>query len=389
MDREPLRRGRLALLSIGFLVGAFLVGCGGGAATVETAATDGESTSTSYVNGHIITLDPERPRAWGFRVEGDRIADVYYDAAQIPAGGIDLEGATVVPGLTDGHLHLAGLGAASLRLNLVGTESAEHVAQLVADAHFEATPGTWVRGRGWDQNDWPVQAFPHRSTLDAVAPGRPIWLTRIDGHAAWVSSAVLDLAEITAETPDPEGGQIIRDSNGQPTGVLIDLAMDLVDDVFPEQSPEMQRAALLAGLRLCREAGLTGVHDMGVSASGLEALRALEAEGAVTARVAVYLGGDDDDIEPLLAEGPDREGLVQVVGVKLFTDGAMGSRGAALLSPYSDTPESSGLLFYSDDELVALVRQVHTAGFQAAIHAIGDRGNRQALDAIEAGHGNN
>ncbi len=350
-----------------------------------STATAQEAPSFVYFNATVLTLDPDNPTASGFRVEADRITEVYVEAPDADAVGerIDLGGATVLPGLTDSHFHLAGLGAASLRLNLVGTRSAEEIATLVGTEHAEAAPGTWVRGRGWDQNDWEVQEFPNRELLDAAAPGRAVWLTRIDGHAAWVSSQVLSLAGITAETPDPEGGQIIRDSDGEPTGILVDRAMDLVGAVFPEQSPEMQRAALLAGLRLCREAGLTAVHDMGVSQSGLAAMRALEDEGEMTLRVTVYLAGESDDITQAITQAPDREGLVQVVGVKIFTDGAMGSRGAALLEPYSDTPESSGLLFHEPEALMDLVAQIHKAGYQVAIHAIGDAGNRAALDAIE------
>ncbi len=339
-----------------------------------------------FVNATVITLDAERPRAVALRLEGERITDVYTEPPGDDQTGtrVDLEGAVVLPGLTDAHLHIQGLGRASMQLDLVGTESADAVAAMVAEAVHSAPAGTWIRGRGWDQNDWAVQEFPTATQLDAVAPDHPVWLTRVDGHAIWVNSAAMALAGVDASTEAPAGGELMRDEAGIPTGIFVDSAIDLVADRLPAAEPAQVLREVEAGLARCREAGLTGAHDMGTSPAALEALRQLQDSGQLGLRVWSYLA-DAEDRAALPA--PFSQGLLEVVGVKLFADGAMGSRGAALLEPYSDRPDSAGLLIHEPDELAAAATLLHAAGHQVTIHAIGDRGNRVALDAIAAAQG--
>ena len=283
-------------------------------------------------------------------------------------------------------LHLRGIGAAARKLELRGTASAEAVAALVAAAVPEAPAGAWIKGRGWDQNDWTRTDFPSHGTLDAAAPDHPVWLTRVDGHAVWLNARALALAGIDRNTADPDGGRILRDEAGEPTGVLIDRAISLAHGALPEATAAEIRADLERGIALVQAAGLTGVHDMGVSPATLEQLQALDAEGRLGLRVHAYLGGRSA-FDALGSAALDRDGLLKVIGVKLFADGALGSRGAALLEPYSDEPGSSGLLLTEPAQLAADVKAMHDAGFQVAIHAIGDRGNRAALDALVAAQG--
>ncbi len=367
-----------------FLLLLLLAACSTPAdAPIEAPAVD----ATIWHNATVITLDPEQPRATALRSSGGLITEVW---TELPADAtgvrVDLGGATVLPGLVDAHLHLRGIGAAARKLDLRGTESADSVAALVAAAVPNTPAGAWIKGRGWDQNRWETQVFPGHATLDAVAPEHPVWLTRVDGHAVWLNAKALELAGIDETTPDPEGGRILRGANSTPTGVLVDNAIDLAHGALPEPTAAEIRTDLERGIALCQAAGLTGVHDMGVSPATLEQLKALDAEGALNLRVHAYLGGRTA-FDALGAAALDDEGLLRVIGVKLFADGALGSRGAALLAPYSDEPGTSGLLLTEPAQLAADVKAIHDAGFQVAIHAIGDRGNRAALDAIVAAQG--
>jgi len=323
----------------------------------------------------------------GLRLADGQITDVFQGPAPEGLTGalVDLGNATVLPGLVDAHLHLRGIGRADRQLKLVGTDSAEAVAAIVAGA-TERAPGSWIRGRGWDQNDWAVQEFPTAAVLDAVAPNHPVWLSRVDGHAVWVNSKAMALAGITADTRSPDGGSIERGPDGAPTGVFVDAAIGLVAGQLPEPTDAEVRADLLRGIELCQQAGLTGVHDMGVGRQALAQMQALEREGKLGLRVTAYLSNSDDLAERLQTP-PDREGLLQVPGVKLFADGALGSRGAALKADYGDRPGHTGLLQMTPEQLRARVKLVHDAGYQVAIHAIGDRGIREAITAIQEAQG--
>ncbi len=366
-----------------------LAGCGASARSIEPQGSSPMHTRIAtdavlYVDGRVHTLVDGEARASGFRVESGRITHVW--TGEVPAGlegrRVDLAGATVLPGLVDAHFHLRDVGAAASELDLRAATSAEDAAALVAAAASRIPAGQPIVGSGWDQNDWATHEMPTHEVLDRAAPDHPVVLSRIDGHAIWVNARALELAHVDRRTADPSGGEILRDRRGNPTGVLVDGAIDLVASQLPEATPEQIRSELLAGLERCRRVGLTAVHDMGTSAAELTVLRELEREGLLTLRVTSYVRVDD--FESISSSPPDREGLLQVVGAKLFADGALGSRGAALLEPYADREETRGLLVTPEETLREQAALVHARGYQLAIHAIGDRGNRVALDAIEA-----
>lgn len=371
-------------LAVAVLLGG-LVACGTpDPAPSLPAAPPVPDDATVWTNATVLVPDGT---ASGIRTANGVITHVWTGEAPADATGsvVDLGGAFVLPGLVDAHLHLRGIGRAARQLRLVGTDSPAAVAALVA-AETDRDPGTWIRGRGWDQNDWVVKDFPTAAVLDAVAPEHPVWLTRVDGHAVWVNTRAMELAGITKETPDPPGGRIIRDASGDAMGVFVDAAIDLVAGQLPEPTAAEIRADLQRGIALCQAAGLTGGHDMGVGPTVLAQLSALEAEGALGMRVSAYLA-DGDDLIARIGTPPDRDGLLQVPGVKLFADGALGSRGAALKADYDDAPGTRGLLQKTPHELATTAGAVHEAGYQLAIHAIGDRGISVALDAIAAAQG--
>jgi predicted amidohydrolase YtcJ len=309
----------------------------------------------------------------------------YPDAEHIDAGK-----ATVIPGLIDAHAHLMGLGYALIRADLVGTrDKAEIIARL---RRYERTlpQGAWLLGGGWDQNDWPQKAFPDAKDLDDAFPDRPVWLERVDGHAGWANSAALRAVETqpggrTLEGDwQPDGGRIVR-AGGEATGVFVDAAMKLVNDVIPPPDDRVRELALQRALQATARNGLTGVHDMGTSREDLALFRRFADEGRLPLRVEAYADGDGAALDDLCAHGPYRgpRGRVSMHGVKLYMDGALGSRGAALLADYSDDPGNRGLLVTDPAAYEAAVRKAKRCGVQVATHAIGDRGNRLALDVYE------
>ena len=297
---------------------------------------------------------------------------------------IDGKGSTLLPGLIDAHGHISSLGASLRSVDLTGaaseTEAAQRVQQFSGDD--SAADQSWIQGRGWNQVLWPERQFPDRRSLDAVAPNRPVALSRVDGHAMWVNSKALALAGIDASTPDPEGGQIIRDRSGEPSGVLVDNAMDLVFEAIGVASLEAVEADIVRGLEAAAATGLTSVHDAGVSAQEIQAYRNLQAAGRLPIRVYPMLSVLDPDNDPLLAEGPFRseDGMLHVRSVKISADGALGSRGAALHRDYSDMPDHTGLLLLSDEELSQHIGRSAQAGFQVNVHAIGDLANTRVLE---------
>ena len=344
--------------------------------------------------GTVVTMDPARPRATALAVRQGRIVAVG-DAADVdPLIGpatrvIDLAGRAVVPGLTDAHVHVEGLGTALERLDLVGAASLEDALARVRAAAAKLPAGEWLLGRGWDQNDWPGQQFPTAADLDRVLGDRPAYLVRVDGHAAWVSSAALRGAGLSAATADPEGGRILRGEAGAPSGVLVDKAMALVSSIVPEPPREVRKRRLAAGLRACAAAGLTSVHDAGVPLSTVDLYKELLAEGALATRVYVMIRADDFLAAPpsLAPEIGLGDGRLTVRAIKVVADGALGSRGALLLAPYSDEPGTRGLATVEPETLRTVLRRALAQGFQVATHAIGDAANRMVLDAYEAAFG--
>ena len=301
---------------------------------------------------------------------------------------IDMQGKTIIPGLIDSHGHLAGLALSLAQAQLQGTTSKDEVIAKLREHEKSLGAEDWLMGRGWDQNDWPVQDFPSRKDLDEAFPDRPVFLTRIDGHAAWTNSAALATADQDLSGDwQPKGGQIYRDDEGLATGVLIDAAMSVVADQIPQISPELADASLDLALEQVTSLGLTGIHDPGIPRDLIEIYQKKIDADASPVRVYAMADGNGDTLDWLCENGPfnDPSGKLQMRSVKLYMDGALGSRGAALLSDYSDDPGNAGLLFMSEEEMTADVEKVLGCNLQVGIHGIGERGNRVALDALEAG----
>jgi predicted amidohydrolase YtcJ len=301
---------------------------------------------------------------------------------------IDGNGRTLLPGLIDAHAHVYGLGFLQTSLDLTGTPSLDAAVARIA-AYAKDNGGTrWLLGRGWNQVLWPVKAFPSAADIDAVVTDRPVWLRRIDGHAGWANTRALEIAGIDNDTPDPVGGKIIRDANGNATGVLVDMAMDLVDAQVPQPSKDEIRAAYRQAVAELVSLGITSVHDAGIDVPQAEVYMSMADDGELDVRIYAMTSGAGEVLDaigaPIVAYGDDR---LDIASVKLYGDGALGSHGAALIEPYSDDPENRGLPFWTDDELLAMTKKSMAMGFQVGIHAIGDFGNRQALNAFAIAQG--
>lgn len=298
---------------------------------------------------------------------------------------LDVGDATVIPGMIDAHGHLLSLGTTHLRPNLTGTNSkAEIVGKLVDFVRKMDLPkGAWLVGRGWDQNRWTEKQFPTAADLDEAFPDRPVWMRRIDGHAAWANSAALKLVKRDLSgTWQPEGGRIERDASGKPTGVFVDGAMDLVESLIPDSDPATMEKALKLGMQDMVANGLTGVHDAGVSLSEMRLYMKLADRNELPVRITAWADGDGAALDWLCSNGlyqhPSQR--LKMRTVKLYADGALGSRGAALLKDYSDDHGNMGLLVTKPDDLLRIVEKARRCKVQVATHAIGDRGNRIVID---------
>lgn len=369
------------------LAAVLLLACVAGCARRAPDGMPSVSSTTVYLARQIRTLDPERPLAEALAVSDGKVLATGTRAEVLAlAGGdarvVDLGEATVVPGLTDAHGHLAGLGSSLSAVILVGAPSREEVLQRLGAAPRSAFQADWLIGYGWDQNDWPEKAFPTRAELDARWPSTPMALNRIDGHALWVNGEALRRARITRDTKDPEGGRILRGPDGEPTGILVDNAMDLVFAVIPPPTDEQFEAQLAAALARCAEEGMTGVHDAGMDLRTFNLLKRWDAEGRLPLRVYAMADGMGSGREAYLAMGPFQGNKLTMRAVKLSADGALGSRGAALHTPYSDEASHQGLLLLSPEEYETRVRAFVGRGFQVATHAIGDRANTLVLDTL-------
>ncbi len=317
------------------------------------------------VNARIHTLGSGRPAAealaWDATGRITAIGSRDEVLAKAPGAAVhDANGATVVPGLIDAHAHLMGLGFALMQADLVGARSKAEVLERLKAFAANLPEGTWLLGRGWDQNDWPDKTFPTAADLDTAFPTRPVWLERVDGHAGWANTAAMRRVtrELTGDW-QPAGGLIVR-AEGKPTGVFVDAASELIDAVVPPPDDTLRAEALRRALAAAASVGLTGVHDMGTSAADLDLFKRFADAGQFTLRVVAYADGDAAALDQLCRAGPylHASGRVRMAGVKFYADGALGSRGAALKAPYSDDHGNHGLL----------------------VHAIGDRGNRLVLD---------
>jgi predicted amidohydrolase YtcJ len=298
---------------------------------------------------------------------------------------VDMKGRTVLPGLIDAHGHVFGLGEMLTQLDLSATTSLAQALKAIGDQAKANPKTTWLRGRGWNQENWKLGRFPTAKELDGVAGDRPAWLERVDGHAGWANSRALALAGIDDRTPDPVGGKIVRDANGVATGVLVDAAQDLMRKVLPQPTEQDGRAMLDKALQKMASVGLTSAHDAGIGVAQDKLYRDYADHGKLTARIYAMIGGTGPDFDQMSQNGPlDSYGkdMYALRAVKLYSDGALGSRGAALLAPYSDDPHSHGLLFNTNEQIDAMIAKAMEKGYQVNVHAIGDAGNRQILDTF-------
>ena len=318
-----------------------------------------------------------------FAVGGDDLASKYLDMPSVTV--FDLEGKTLLPGIIDAHGHVMGLGFQELQINLAGITSLQGTLQELKE-YAEANPELeWIIGRGWNQTLWEENRFPTAADLDQVIPDRPVWLSRVDGHAGWANTKAIQLAQVSTDTPDPVGGKIIRDNRGRPTGVFIDAAEGYVQTVVPESTREEQTLALNAALSLLSSYGVTSVHDAGVGVETWELYKDFAIQRKLRTRIYGMISGAGKVFDQLSSEGPIQslyDDRLALRSVKLYSDGALGSRGAALIEDYHDDPGNKGLLFIDQEEMNLMVEKVVSKGYQANIHAIGDAANRQVLDAL-------
>jgi predicted amidohydrolase YtcJ len=359
------------------------------AATAQPAAR----AELIITGARIYTVDENRPMAEAMAVAGGRILFVGSTRGAMALRGpatnvMDVGGQTIIPGMIDAHVHLLNLGNTLRNVDLVGTKSYDEVVARVVERARSAPAGSWIIGRGWDQNDWGADTrFPTHEALSRAVPNHPVVLTRVDGHATLVNEMAMRAANLTAATQDPSGGRIERGTGGAPTGVLIDRAMGIVSSKIPPASRAQTREAILGAIQETAKWGLTGVHDAGVSRSTIDIYESLAREGRYDLRNYIMIAaGDSATLNHYLRLGP-QSGLhgnrIWIRSIKISSDGALGSRGAAMLEPYSDDPNNRGLLLVDPAFIQNVARRALTRGFQLNVHAIGDRGNRVTLDAFE------
>jgi predicted amidohydrolase YtcJ len=350
-----------------------------------------------FINGTIYTLDPHNTIAEAIAIRGDRIVGVgttadlqqNYQADTV----IDLQGKTVMPGFIDGHAHMLNEGRLLYDLDLIGTQSPEQIVNLLAQRVQASKAGEWIFGRGWDQNDWETKQYPSHDLLDRVAPNNPVILQRVDGHALWINQKAIELAGITALTKDPEGGKIFRDARGNATGIFVDDAMDSVYKVVPHFTDEEVESRLKLAVQQCLKYGLTEVHDMGgafdhwgVDLQTIRVYKKLIDKGEWPIRIYAVLDRSDETWNYYRERGPEvgyGNEMLTVRAIKLFIDGAMGSRGAAMFQAYNDDPGNRGFTRMSEQEMDTICGQALKKGFQVCVHAIGDRGNHIILNEYE------
>ncbi len=347
-----------------------------------------DTTLITNLNGYTLDSNRELQQFTAIQFTDDRVDRVFTADDELPESAdvlIDGDGQTLIPGLIDAHGHVLSYGLSLLRVDLVGTETEQEAVQRVLDFAESNVQLEWIQGRGWNQVLWDSNKFPSASTLDAALSDRPVWLSRVDGHAGWASSAAMELAGVDRFTEDPDGGQIIRDEDGNPTGVFIDNAEDLIQSVIPPINTEELKLALSTAMFDLAKQGLTSVHDAGVGSSAIEAYKQLLDDGPLPIRVNMMLSAGDSFFEQRLSEGHYRsaDDTLTMNSVKIAADGALGSRGAAMIDEYSDLSGHTGLLLHNPERLEYFMRAAMNAGFQVNTHAIGDNANKLVLDNYE------
>ena len=361
-------------------------------ATTPAAAQTARPADLIVINARIYTVDDSRPVVSAMAVRDGRVAfsGSVREAMSLKGATtrvVDLKGRTIIPGMVDAHAHLLGLGQSLASVNLVGTKSYDDVIARVTARAKGVPAGTWIIGRGWDQNQWGDTRFPTHDALTRAFPNNPVYLQRVDGHAELANAAAMKAAGITLATRDPDGGRLERTASGEPTGVFVDNAMALVGRVIPPSTRDENRQAIRAAIAESQKWGLVGLHDAGESRATIDLVEEMAKAGEIPFRLYMMIGDDAGAVAHYLARGP-QSGLYDnhlwIRSIKLYADGALGSRGAALLEPYSDDAKNTGLLLTPPAHLQDVATRALRAGFQVNTHAIGDRGNRIVLDAYEA-----
>lgn len=360
---------------------ALLWGCGG--------SREGPQAEQIYINGHILTMEDAFPEMEAMAVGGGRIVSIgsteEISSLHPRAEVIDLQGKTVMPGIIESHGHLLSLGRSLLELNIEGVSSPAEAVQKVKQRVQTTEPGEWIIAWGWDDGAW-AKAYPDNRELNRISPDNPVYLKSLHGFAGWANARALELAGITAATPDPPHGKILKDTDtGEPTGILTNEAQALLSRVIPPLRPMQVEKALDLAVKKCLQFGLTSLHEARTTSIMLESLRALKTKGKLRSRIYVMLDWTEEDLlERYFREGPeiDPDHWLTVRCVKIFVDGALGSRGAALLEPYADAPQETGLVTTPEDRVYELTRRSLNNRMQVAVHAIGDRANRITLDAF-------
>lgn len=360
--------------------------------TVSPAAIAAAQPADLIVtNARIYTVDENRPVVDAMAIRAGRVVFTGPERLALTMKGpntqvLSLNGRTVIPGMIDAHVHLLNLGNSLRNVDLVGTATYDEVVARVAERAKTIRPGAWILGRGWDQNDWPDTRFPTHEALSRAVPNHPVLLTRIDGHAALANADAMKAAGLTAQSQDPSGGRIERNPDGSPTGVLIDRAMGLVSQSVPAATKDEVKSAVQGAIKEVNRWGLTGVHDAGVGRAVIDAYEELAREGKYDLRNYVMVANDDAAIDYYLQRGVQNglhDSRLWIKAIKISADGALGSRGAALLEPYSDDPKNSGLALVPPGRVKNVAVKALRSGFQLNVHAIGDRANRTVLDEFE------
>ena len=357
---------------------------------VASLSAQSSNSDLVLLNAHVVTLNDKQSSAQAIAISGERIvwvggtdeAKKLYPTTRV----MDLHGATVLPGIIDAHTHLINLGETLVRLNLKDIPTEKEIIERVKQRAASAAPGEWILGWGWDEGKW-ASNYPTNQALSAAVPHNPVFLVGLHTFAAWANQRALELAEVNKDTKDPENGKVLRDEKtGEPTGILLNRAQDLVAKHIPPMTlPQAKHAIQLAALE-CVRYGLTSIHEAKVTPLIVQAFHELVREGRMPLRVYAMLDGADKNlVDEWLKRGPeiDPHHQLTIRSFKLFADGALGSRGAALLEPYSDAPQTKGVMTTPESDVYGLARRALQAGFQVCTHAIGDAANRSVLNAYE------
>jgi predicted amidohydrolase YtcJ len=379
--------GKVILIAAGVVLSLITV-------TPAFSAAAAVKADTVYLNGNIYTVDDKNPKVSAMATKGDKFVFAGSDADAKKHIGpktivIDLKERTVLPGLIDAHIHFSGIGEAKMRLDAFWKPKQE-ILDAVAAAYKKAKKGEWIQGRGWNQEVWTPTVFPTKEDLDKVSPDIPVYLNRTDGHAGWVNTKALEIAGITKDTPNPAGGEIIKDAKGEPTGILVDTAKGLVTSKIPPLSREKMLEALQLAQEELLSNGLTGGHDAGCDLAMIDTLKNLYESGKLYVRLYERLRIPDGSTslhEEFYAKGKQiglYNNRMTVRGIKISVDGALGSRGALMLAAYTDRKDGwLGNQRVTEERLYAQVKKAREAGFQVSTHAIGDAGNREVLNVYE------